>query len=144
MQTSSLFFATLLLLLMMMFIASDSFRIHKIENELETISLSPSQIPDIRRELVMLSLPAIAGQAIEPLVQLMETAYIGRLGKVETMDIQFNSQFIIQSTTIFMFAFLYMVFWCTLLFFWFFLVFVGCQDSKKDVIVDVAAVNLVC
>ncbi|XP_027088433.1 protein DETOXIFICATION 45, chloroplastic [Coffea arabica] len=58
-------------------------QIHKIENELETISLSPSQIPDIRRELVMLSLPAIAGQAIEPLVQLMETAYIGRLGSLE-------------------------------------------------------------
>ncbi|XP_075074342.1 protein DETOXIFICATION 45, chloroplastic isoform X2 [Nicotiana tabacum] len=31
----------------------------------------------------MLSLPAIAGQAIDPLVQLMETAYIGRLGSVE-------------------------------------------------------------
>ncbi|KAF5934810.1 hypothetical protein HYC85_025939 [Camellia sinensis] len=29
----------------------------------------------------MLSLPAIAGQAIEPLAQLMETAYIGRLGE---------------------------------------------------------------
>lgn len=29
----------------------------------------------------MLSLPAIAGQAIEPLAQLMETAYIGQLGK---------------------------------------------------------------
>lgn len=28
----------------------------------------------------MLSLPAIAGQAIEPLAQMMETAYIGRLG----------------------------------------------------------------
>lgn len=28
----------------------------------------------------MLSLPAIAGQAIDPLSQLMETAYIGRLG----------------------------------------------------------------
>lgn len=31
-------------------------------------------------ELINLSLPAIAGQAIEPLAQLMETAYIGRLG----------------------------------------------------------------
>ncbi|KAF8011344.1 hypothetical protein BT93_J1828 [Corymbia citriodora subsp. variegata] len=31
----------------------------------------------------MLSLPAIAGQAIEPLAQLMETAYIGRLGPLE-------------------------------------------------------------
>ncbi|XP_030941386.1 protein DETOXIFICATION 45, chloroplastic-like isoform X2 [Quercus lobata] len=31
----------------------------------------------------MLSLPAIGGQALEPLAQLMETAYIGRLGPVE-------------------------------------------------------------
>lgn len=31
-------------------------------------------------ELVKLSIPAIAGQAIEPLAQLMETAYVGRLG----------------------------------------------------------------
>ncbi|KAJ7967086.1 Protein DETOXIFICATION [Quillaja saponaria] len=31
----------------------------------------------------MLSLPALAGQAIDPLAQLMETAYIGRLGTVE-------------------------------------------------------------
>ncbi|KAL6345355.1 hypothetical protein AAG906_015838 [Vitis piasezkii] len=31
-------------------------------------------------ELIKLSVPAIAGQAIEPLAQLMETAYIGRLG----------------------------------------------------------------
>lgn len=35
---------------------------------------------DVKRELVMLSLPAIAGQAIDPLTLLMETAYIGRLG----------------------------------------------------------------
>lgn len=32
---------------------------------------------------MMLTLPAIAGQVIDPLVQLMETAYIGRLGKLE-------------------------------------------------------------
>lgn len=32
-------------------------------------------------ELVMLSLPAILGQAIDPFAQLMETAFIGRLGK---------------------------------------------------------------
>ncbi|KAI4297853.1 hypothetical protein L6164_037716 [Bauhinia variegata] len=38
---------------------------------------------DVKRELLMLSLPAFAGQAIEPLAQLMETAYIGRLGAVE-------------------------------------------------------------
>ncbi|KAB2602571.1 hypothetical protein D8674_003576 [Pyrus ussuriensis x Pyrus communis] len=31
----------------------------------------------------MLSLPAILGQAIDPLAQLMETAYIGNLGSVE-------------------------------------------------------------
>ncbi|CDP01815.1 unnamed protein product [Coffea canephora] len=31
----------------------------------------------------MLSLPAIAGQAIEPLAQLMGTAYVGRLGVLE-------------------------------------------------------------
>ncbi|PSS31549.1 Protein DETOXIFICATION 45 like [Actinidia chinensis var. chinensis] len=38
---------------------------------------------DVKYELIMLSLPAIAGQAIEPLAQLMETAYIGGLGPVE-------------------------------------------------------------
>ncbi|KAM1233962.1 hypothetical protein ACFX13_003675 [Malus domestica] len=38
---------------------------------------------DIKRELLMLSLPAILGQAIDPLAQLMETAYIGNLGSVE-------------------------------------------------------------
>ncbi|CAA0837033.1 MATE efflux family protein 3- chloroplastic [Striga hermonthica] len=42
-----------------------------------------SKLKDVRRDLLMLSLPAIGGQAIEPMVQLMETAYIGRLGSVE-------------------------------------------------------------
>lgn len=37
---------------------------------------------DVKRELIMLSLPAIAGQAIDPLTQLMETAYIGRFSSV--------------------------------------------------------------
>lgn len=37
----------------------------------------------VKLELIMLSLPAIAGQAIDPLAQLMETAYIGRLGSLE-------------------------------------------------------------
>ncbi|PSS12142.1 Protein DETOXIFICATION 45 like [Actinidia chinensis var. chinensis] len=41
------------------------------------------QVQDVKHELIMLSLPGIAGQAIEPLAQLMETAYIGRLGPVE-------------------------------------------------------------
>lgn len=44
---------------------------------------SQSQSQDVKRELLMLSLPAIGGQALEPLTQLMETAYIGRLGPVE-------------------------------------------------------------
>lgn len=42
---------------------------------------APAQV-DVRRELVMLSLPAIGGQAIDPIVQLLETAYIGRLGTI--------------------------------------------------------------
>lgn len=57
----------------------------------ESIEETPTSSPqseDVKRELVMLSLPAIAGQAIDPLVQLMETAYIGRLGKVELLHIQ--------------------------------------------------------
>ncbi|KAJ6682320.1 PROTEIN DETOXIFICATION [Salix koriyanagi] len=42
-----------------------------------------SRAPSVQNELLMLSLPAIAGQAIEPLAQLMETAYVGRLGPLE-------------------------------------------------------------
>ncbi|TQE13945.1 hypothetical protein C1H46_000576 [Malus baccata] len=45
--------------------------------DLETYS------PDVKREILMLSLPAILGQAIDPLAQLMETAYIGNLGSME-------------------------------------------------------------
>ncbi|KAL1315972.1 protein DETOXIFICATION 45, chloroplastic-like isoform X2 [Arachis hypogaea] len=41
------------------------------------------KVPSVQTELIMLSIPAIAGQAIEPLAQLMETAYIGRLGVLE-------------------------------------------------------------
>ncbi|KAM1243684.1 hypothetical protein FF1_035159 [Malus domestica] len=44
--------------------------------DLETYS------PDVKSELLMLSLP-IMGHAIDPLAQLMETAYIGNLGFVE-------------------------------------------------------------
>ncbi|KAH7852131.1 hypothetical protein Vadar_020971 [Vaccinium darrowii] len=46
-------------------------------------STSQADPPNVQTELIMLSLPAIAGQAIEPLAQLMETAYIGRLGPLE-------------------------------------------------------------
>lgn len=34
-------------------------------------------------EIFLLALPAVVGQAIDPLAQLMETAYIGRLGALE-------------------------------------------------------------
>uniref|UniRef100_A0A5B6YJ64 Protein DETOXIFICATION n=1 Tax=Davidia involucrata TaxID=16924 RepID=A0A5B6YJ64_DAVIN len=47
------------------------------------ISSNQSRSQSVQTEFVMLSLPAIAGQAIEPLAQLMETAYIGRLGPLE-------------------------------------------------------------
>ncbi|KAJ1268724.1 hypothetical protein BS78_07G157100 [Paspalum vaginatum] len=36
-----------------------------------------------RKELMNLGVPAIVGQAIDPVAQLLETAYIGRLGPVE-------------------------------------------------------------
>ncbi|KAK4757161.1 hypothetical protein SAY87_007288 [Trapa incisa] len=51
----------------------------------ESIPIPTGQIQalDVRTELIMLSLPAVVGQAIDPLAQLMETAYIGRLGAVE-------------------------------------------------------------
>lgn len=39
--------------------------------------------PNVKKELIILTLPAIAGQAVEPFSQLMETAFIGRLGSVE-------------------------------------------------------------
>jgi Na+-driven multidrug efflux pump len=37
----------------------------------------------VKREIISLTLPALAGQAIDPMAQLMETAYIGRLGTLE-------------------------------------------------------------
>ncbi|KAL4569082.1 hypothetical protein LXL04_024709 [Taraxacum kok-saghyz] len=49
----------------------------------QTESVGTSSPPSVQTELVLLALPAIAGQAIEPLAQLMETAYIGRLGALE-------------------------------------------------------------
>nr|GLL19098.1 protein DETOXIFICATION 45, chloroplastic-like [Ipomoea trifida] len=46
-------------------------------------SIEEPSVASVQTELIMLSLPAIAGQAIEPLAQLMETAYIGRMGAIE-------------------------------------------------------------
>ncbi|KAG0544734.1 hypothetical protein BDA96_02G302000 [Sorghum bicolor] len=37
----------------------------------------------IRKDLMNLAVPAIVGQAIDPVAQLLETAYVGRLGPVE-------------------------------------------------------------
>lgn len=51
--------------------------------ELKGITATLSRSLGVKRELIMLSLPAMAGQALDPLAQLMETAYIGRLGPVE-------------------------------------------------------------
>ncbi|TKY45938.1 MATE efflux family protein 3 [Spatholobus suberectus] len=51
----------------------------KRENSIATRSKSKTKPEDVKRELLLLSLPALAGQAIDPLAQLMETAYIGRL-----------------------------------------------------------------
>lgn len=64
-------------------IANGGLRIDQVESEFKKIPSSPSQLHNIKHEVVMLTLPAIAGQVIDPLVQLMETAYIGRLGSVE-------------------------------------------------------------
>ncbi|KAL9686150.1 hypothetical protein QQ045_023605 [Rhodiola kirilowii] len=56
---------------------------YSMEHQLASIRQEEErQTLDVKRELVMLSLAALAGQAIEPLAQLMETAYIGRLGPV--------------------------------------------------------------
>lgn len=54
----------------------------EIVSEIDDKRDAPAE-KDVRRELVMLSLPAIGGQAIDPIVQLLETAYIGRLGKID-------------------------------------------------------------
>ncbi|KAL0334513.1 UNVERIFIED_CONTAM: protein DETOXIFICATION 45, chloroplastic [Sesamum radiatum] len=56
---------------------------NEINNKLRGASVITSQSKDVRHELIMLSLPAIGGQAMEPMVQLMETAFIGRMGSVE-------------------------------------------------------------
>lgn len=49
----------------------------------KSAATSQSCVQNVQLDLIMLSLPAIAGQAIEPMAQLMETAYIGRLGPLE-------------------------------------------------------------
>ncbi|KAH9710692.1 protein DETOXIFICATION 45 [Citrus sinensis] len=62
-------------------LASDS---GELSNESrKSAATSQSCVQNVQLDLIMLSLPAIAGQAIEPMAQLMETAYIGRLGPLE-------------------------------------------------------------
>ncbi|CAK7329369.1 unnamed protein product [Dovyalis caffra] len=53
------------------------------EIESTRILINQPRPSDVKHELIRLSLPAIAGQAIDPFAQLMETAFIGRLGSVE-------------------------------------------------------------
>ncbi|XP_024974643.1 protein DETOXIFICATION 45, chloroplastic-like [Cynara cardunculus var. scolymus] len=55
----------------------------RLINPIELVGTAADATPSVQTELVLLALPAIAGQAIEPLAQLMETAYIGRLGALE-------------------------------------------------------------
>lgn len=49
---------------------------------LKEVAISLNSV-GVRSELILLALPAVLGQAIDPMAQLMETAYIGRLGALE-------------------------------------------------------------
>ncbi|KAE8664648.1 MATE efflux family protein 3 [Hibiscus syriacus] len=60
----------------------DTARINSIATENVDVHELTETSVDVKRELIMLSLPAIAGQAIDPFAQLMETAYIGRYSSV--------------------------------------------------------------
>lgn len=55
------------------------------DSELAEVPSGRSRSLDVKHEILMLSLPAIGGQALEPLAQLMETAYIGRLGMIHSL-----------------------------------------------------------
>ncbi|KAI5432557.1 protein DETOXIFICATION 45, chloroplastic [Lathyrus oleraceus] len=57
--------------------------VDQIQNQNQNENGKGFSISDVKREIISLSLPALAGQAIDPIAQLMETAYIGRLGTVE-------------------------------------------------------------
>ncbi|XP_049932193.1 protein DETOXIFICATION 45, chloroplastic isoform X3 [Nymphaea colorata] len=46
-----------------------------------------STFSTVESELIVLSIPAMVGQAIEPLSQLLETAYVGRLGPLELASV---------------------------------------------------------
>lgn len=54
---------------------------HALVEKSEVANKSHTQ--DAKNELIVLTLPAIAGQVIDPLAQLMETAYVGRLGRFD-------------------------------------------------------------
>ncbi|XP_002521693.3 protein DETOXIFICATION 45, chloroplastic isoform X2 [Ricinus communis] len=65
-------------------ISSNRRPLHKGNFDSTGSPLKSESLPQsVQMELIMLSIPAIAGQAIEPLAQLMETAYVGRLGPLE-------------------------------------------------------------
>ncbi|CAN6464005.1 unnamed protein product [Victoria cruziana] len=50
-------------------------------------SPNTSTFKTVESELIVLSVPAMVGQAIEPLSQLLETAYVGRLGPLELASV---------------------------------------------------------
>ncbi|CAN0845422.1 Protein DETOXIFICATION 45, chloroplastic [Linum grandiflorum] len=55
-----------------------------VHEKFDTIGVEKKPHPtNVKRELAMLTLPAIGVQAIDPFAQLMETAFIGRIGSIE-------------------------------------------------------------
>uniref|UniRef100_A0A453QEU3 Polysaccharide biosynthesis protein C-terminal domain-containing protein n=1 Tax=Aegilops tauschii subsp. strangulata TaxID=200361 RepID=A0A453QEU3_AEGTS len=61
-----------------------SYRLCNITTTIAQIRSSGSLYPGtVSIELILLALPAVLGQAIDPMAQLMETAYIGKLGALE-------------------------------------------------------------
>ncbi|TVU25886.1 hypothetical protein EJB05_28403 [Eragrostis curvula] len=61
---------------------SDNISVGAVKESAIEINSGPHSV-SVRSELILLALPAVLGQAIDPLAQLMETAYIGRLGALE-------------------------------------------------------------
>ncbi|VAI52294.1 unnamed protein product [Triticum turgidum subsp. durum] len=53
------------------------------EEEEDNALLFSSSSGTVGIDLILLALPAVLGQAIDPMAQLMETAYIGKLGALE-------------------------------------------------------------
>lgn len=63
--------------------AASSLALEKEEEDNALFSSSGLYPGTVGIELILLALPAVLGQAIDPMAQLMETAYIGKLGALE-------------------------------------------------------------